>query len=93
MFSNVFPYLIQQFSRIVTFVFNLQINENPNITFGEFILACAFIGFVLYFIFGSDFLPNIGGGLSGFSSSKSTNTNSNGYQPRHAYTPRHGKDK
>ena len=59
MFNEVFPYLIRQFATIVNFVFNLKINENPTITFGEFILTFAFIGLVIYFIFGSDFVPNI----------------------------------
>lgn len=76
MFDEVFPFLIQHFSRIVNFVFNLPIDKKYNITLGMFLLTCAFIGIVIYFIFGSDFFPgHIGLG------SRSNNSN---YQPKHA---------
>lgn len=57
MFDKVFPFLIQYFSRIVNFIFNLPIDKKYNITLGSFLLTCAFIGIVVYFIFGSDFFP------------------------------------
>ena len=59
MFNQVFPYLIEQFSRIINFVFNLPINENPNISLGQFILGLAFIGLIIYFIFGNNFFPSL----------------------------------
>lgn len=42
------------------FLFTIVINYNPRITLGEFILGCAFIGVILYFIFGADFFPMVG---------------------------------
>ncbi len=53
MITEVIPYFITQLSKIINFVFNLKINENPSITLGEFLLTFAFIGLVIYFIFGS----------------------------------------
>lgn len=58
MITEVIPYFITQFSRIVNFLFNLKINENPSITLGEYILTFAFIGLVIQFIFGANI--NIG---------------------------------
>lgn len=54
MITEVIPYYITQLSKIIEFVFNLKINENPSITLGEFLLTFAFIGLVIYFIFGAN---------------------------------------
>ena len=81
MFDNIFPFLIQYFSRIVNFIFNLPIDKKYNITLGAFLLTCAFIGIVVYFIFGSDFFP----GHIGSSLNKNSNkTSNNNYVPKHA---------
>ena len=80
MLSEVFPFLISMISKCANWLFTLVINESPRFTLGEFLLACAFIGIVIYFIFGSDFFPghiNIG------SARKNSDSNDN-YQPRHA---------
>lgn len=79
MITDLFPYYIEQFGRIVNFVFNITINESPKITLGEFVLTCSFIGIVVYFIFGSDFFPN----MSSFGRRFSFNSSSN-YKPRHS---------
>lgn len=79
MLSEVFPFLISVISKCVGWLFTLKINESPEFTLGEFLIACAFIGIVIYFIFGSDFFP----GHINIGSSKKINTDSN-YQPRHA---------
>lgn len=79
MLSDVFKYLISNISSCVNWLFTLVINESPRITLGTFLLACAFIGIVLYFIFGTDFFPghiNLGANIGG-------NSNTN-YQPRHS---------
>lgn len=85
MITQVFPYLIEQFARIVDFVFNLKINENPDIVLGEFILTCAFIGVVVYFIFGSDFFPNmVHIKDSSVKNASKMTKNYDGYEPKHA---------
>lgn len=80
MLSEVFPFLIDLISKCANWLFTLVINENPRITLGTFILACAFIGVVIYFIFGTDFFPghiNIG------SNSAKYNNDTDNYKPRH----------
>ena len=79
MFDKVFPFLIQYFSRIVNFIFNLPIDTKYNITLGQFLLTIVFIGIVVYFIFGSDFFP---GHIN--TCSNSIKNSNDGYQPRHA---------
>ena len=79
MFSQAISFWTSIISRCVSWLFSIQINTNPNITLGMFLLGCAFIGVVLYFILGSDFFPghiNVGG-----SSKSASNDN---YVPRHA---------
>ncbi|MBQ9072126.1 MAG: hypothetical protein IJY25_03105 [Bacilli bacterium] len=78
--NQVFSFWINMISKCVSWLFTLKINSNPNITLGEFILAFAFIGIVLYFILGTDFIPGLG-----FTKNIGTNNNSNdNYKPRHA---------
>lgn len=79
--GRVFTFWIDTISTFVKFLFTLKINENPDITIGSFLIACAFIGLIIYFILGTDFIPMLGGSV-GSSSSKSTDNN--GYVPRHA---------
>ena len=79
MFSQAFSFWISVISRCVSWLFTIQINSNPDITLGMFLLGCAFIGVILYFILGSDFFPghiNIGGG--------SRTVDNDNYVPRHA---------
>ena len=82
MLGNVFSFWIGVISTCVNFIFTLKINENPDITFGTFLLSCAFIGLAIYFVLGTDFIP-LGGFNKGSSSSSSGNSN-DGYQPKHA---------
>ena len=90
MLGNVFSFWIGVISTCVSWLFTLKINENPDITIGMFLLGCATIGLAIYFVLGTDFIPNIS--FTRSLDSKSSNGNDN-YQPRHAYTPKHGKDK
>ena len=79
MLNEVFNFWIKTISRCVSWVFSLELNSNPSITFGEFLLAFAFIGIVLYFILGTDFIPGLG-----FTKTIGSNNNSNNnYQPKH----------
>lgn len=80
MLNEVLDFWIGVISTCVSWVFNLELNSNPSITFGEFLLACAFIGIVLYFILGTDFIP----GLGSFKNGGSSQNSNNNYQPRHA---------
>ena len=57
MLSEVFSFWISVISRWFSWLFTLKINENPEITIGGFLLACAFIGVVLYTLLGTDFFP------------------------------------
>ena len=86
MLDQVFPFLINVISKCANWIFTLTINNNPHITLGQFLVACAFIGIVLYFIFGTDFFP----GHITFNGVKSVRSNDN-YQPRHE-TGYAGKD-
>lgn len=80
MLGNVFSFWIGVISTCVNFIFTLKINENPDITIGMFLLACAFIGLAIYFVLGTDFIP-----LFGFNKNSSSSSNSNdNYVPRHA---------
>ena len=79
--GQVFSFWIGVISTCVNFLFSLKINENPDITFGTFLITIAFIGLCIYFILGTDFLPNFS--ISKNSNSTTNNTN-NGYQPKHA---------
>lgn len=79
MLSEVFSFWIGLISTCINFLFSLKINENPDITIGTFLLSFAFIGAVIYFIFGSDFFP----GHINLNSNNNNNSN-NGYQPKHA---------
>ena len=81
MFSQAISFWISIISRCVSWLFSIQINTDPDISLGMFLLGCAFIGVVLYFILGSDFFPghiNVGSG-----SNSRTSSDSN-YVPRHA---------
>ena len=108
MIADVFPVIISYFSKVLNWAFNIVINETPRITLGMFIISAMFIGLVIYFIFGTDFFPNMFGqfgndvgrdvsnytkvGLSKVDKSKGS---SETYEPRHAkksYVPRHGKE-
>ena len=82
MLGNVFSFWIGVISTCVNFLFTLKINENPDITIGMFLLACAFIGVAIYFILGTDFIP-LGGFSKGSDSSNSNSSNDN-YVPKHA---------
>lgn len=74
---QVFDFWIDIISTCVNFLFTLKINENPDITLGMFLLACAFIGVIIYLILGTDFFP-------GHISLSSNNTSNNNNQiPRH----------
>lgn len=65
-------------SRVVGWIFTIKINNNPDITLGMFLLGCAFIGVVLYFILGTDFFP-------GYINVKTSDGGSkDNYVPRHA---------
>lgn len=64
MLSQVFPFLISVISRCTSWIFTLKINDNPSMTLGEFLLTCAFIGMVIYFLirsFGGDSFPTLRG--------------------------------
>lgn len=80
MLSEVFPFLINVISKSMNWLFTLVINENPKFTLGEFLLVCAFIGVVIYFIIGSDFFP---GHINFGTSSVKYKNDSDYYQPRH----------
>lgn len=80
MLSETFPFWTKIIGRIVGWVFNdCVINLHPRITLGSFLVACAFIGFVIYFLLNSDFFPNIN-----FNSSSNKENNTTDYKPRHA---------
>ena len=80
MLKTVFEFWSKVVSNIGSWLINdFVINESPRITFGQFFLACAFIGVVLYFILGTDFIPGLS--LSFHRDKSNSNTN---YQPRHA---------
>ncbi len=89
MISDTFPFWTKIIGNIVGWVFNdCVINVHPRITLGSFIVTCAFIGFVIYFLLNSDFFPAPGS----FGSSKNDSSKSDNYQPRHAnsnYQPKH----
>lgn len=51
MLIDAFKFFIHNLSTIITFVFNLQIIENPSITFGQFILGFVLLGLVILLIF------------------------------------------
>ena len=91
MLSSVFNFWIGLISTWINWLFTLKINHNPDISIGSFLLAFATIGLAIYFICGTDFVPGLSLSINN-RLSKSSNGNDN-YQPRHAYTPRHGKDK
>ena len=57
MLTTVFSFWISIIGRWTAWLFTLKINENPDITIGGFLLACAFIGLVLYFLIGAEHLP------------------------------------
>lgn len=38
-------------STCITWVFNLQLIENPSITLGKFLIGCAILGLVILLIF------------------------------------------
>ena len=81
MLGAVFEFWSHLIGTCVNWLFvGLIINDSPRISFGEFILACAVIGFALYFILGTDFIPNISFTRS-LDSKSSSNDN---YVPRHA---------
>lgn len=75
--TEVFNFWIDVISSCVNFLFTLKINENPDISLGVFLLACAFIGVVIYLILGTDFFP-------GYIRLGSNNNSNSNYQPRHA---------
>lgn len=65
MLVNALDFLITTISTWINWAFNLVINDSPRITLGVFLLACAFIGFVIYFLFNTDFfLPFVNGGAN-----------------------------
>lgn len=76
MLSDVFKFLISNISKCVEFLFTIKINNNPNISLGMFLLACCFIGVVIYFILGTDFVPN-------FINNRNNGSRDN-YNPRHS---------
>ena len=80
MLNEVFSFFISMISKWFDFVFNLEINKNPPITLGMFLLACALIGLLIYFVLGTDFIP----GISFTKNISSSKNNNNNYQPRHA---------
>ena len=85
MISDTFPFWTKILGKCVNWVFNdCVINTNPRITLGSFIVVCAFIGFVIYFLLNSDFFPAPGTFGSGGSSSNNNNNSNSNYQPRHA---------
>ena len=75
---QVFDFWIDIISTCVNFLFTLKINENPDITLGMFLLACAFIGVIIYLILGTDFFPGH------INLSSNSNSNNNNQIPRHA---------
>ena len=78
--GNVFSFWIGVISTWVSWLFTLKINENPDITIGMFLLGCAMIGLAIYFVLGTDLIPNI----TLTRSIDSNNSSNNGYQPKHA---------
>lgn len=80
MLGKVLKFLIDSIASVVTFLFTIVINDSPKITLGEFLIACFIIGLILYFLFGTDFIP-------GFTLSPSSNKK----EPV-SYKPRHGKE-
>ena len=59
MLNSVFPFLIKIISKSVNWLFTVQINDSPKITLGQFLIGCAFIGIVIYFFGGTDFVPTL----------------------------------
>lgn len=51
MLVEAFKYFIHMLSTCITWVFNLQLIENPSITFGQFLLGFAILGLVILLIF------------------------------------------
>lgn len=47
--SSIFNYWISLFSRCITWLFTLEINSDPYISFGSFVIGCFFIGAVVMF--------------------------------------------
>ena len=85
MLTEVFPFLIKMIGKCFDFVFMLEINKNPSITLGNFLLACAFIGLIIYFVLGTDFIPNISYMANNRrNSGVKYNNKTDNYQPRHA---------
>lgn len=85
MLNEVFPFLAKTIGMCFEFLFSLEINKNPSITLGNFLLACAFIGLIIYFILGTDFIPNLSHATNiKRSSGIKYNNNTDNYQPRHA---------
>ena len=80
--GNVFSFWIGVISSWVSWLFTLKINENPDITIGMFLLGCATIGLAIYFVLGTDLIPNIT--FTRSIDSKSSNSGNSGYQPKHA---------
>lgn len=78
MFSQVLGLWFSWISRWISWLFTLKINTNPDISIGMFLLGCAFIGIIIKFIFGTDFIP------LNFGSKSVSNNNSGGYEPKHA---------
>ena len=79
--GQVFSFLIGIISKCVSWIFTLKVNDNPNITLGTFLLACSFIGLVIYFVLGTDFLP---GNINFGSKGAKYNNDTDNYKPRHA---------
>ena len=78
MLGKVFKFLIDSIASVVSFLFTIVVNDSPRITLGEFLLGCAILGVILYFLFGTDFIP-------GFSINTSKNKDDSvNYKPRHA---------
>ncbi len=85
MLSEGFPFWTKVFGNIVGWLFNdCVINLHPRITLGSFIVTCAFIGFVIYFLLNSDFFPAPGSFGTGSSSSSSKSKDDSNYIPRHS---------
>ena len=81
MLVKMLDFLITLISSCVNWAFNLVINDSPRITLGVFLLACAFIGFVIYFLFNTDFfLPFVSNGAD-----KVKNISANSNKPKVVY--------
>jgi len=83
---KMFEFLITIISSCVNWAFNLVINDSPRITLGVFLISCAFIGFVVYFLFNTDFfLPFVSNGAEKIRGSNSK-SNSNPKVVYHVHT-------